>query len=502
MTFFTRLLAKAAKGADDLSYLYENDIVYPVHGLDDTKTFRDILLTWTIYFNDTLDVDKLQKSLTKLLSIGDWKKVGGRLRLKEDGGLEIHVPWVFTADRPAFSFTHANKHQAIEDHPAAKTLPKPNRKVAMWTPPKDFNDLAARQDAPATMEDLLVGDTPQMAVHVTSFTNATIIGLTWPHTLMDAMGLKALLHAWSLVLAGRESEVPALLGAKEDVLSTIAESSVDKQEASCMLPKELKGLNKLAFMARVAWELMTTPLSETRALCLPKTAMDSLRQQVHQDLASSSGESEKDVFVSDADVFTAWLIRMISTTSPTPRPMTLLQSINARFRLHELVNAQGVYVQNMVAVGFTLYSPDVTTGPMGAIALATRQQLAAQATELQVIGNLEAQRVAGDPMAALCSDPKALPVITSNWAKGKFFHITDFGPAVLQAGDASESRSNPPGTPFFQHTFCLKPPPVMMRHVISVIGKDHADNYWANLVLPSLVWANIEKSLGELEKPE
>ncbi|KAI2484674.1 hypothetical protein Ptr902_03614 [Pyrenophora tritici-repentis] len=494
--FLTRLMGKAAKDADDSSHLYENDIVYPVHGLDDTKTFRDTLLTWSMCFNDPLDADKLQKSLTKLLSTGDWKKLGGRLRLKEDGALEIHVPWEFTADRPPFIFTHVNKDQAIEDHPAAKTLPKPNRKVAMWTPHKDYNELATRPDAPTIIEDLLAGDTPQMSVHVTSFTNATIVGLSWPHTLMDAMGLKALLQNWSLVLAGRESEVPALLGAKDDVLSTIAEASVDKREASCMRSKELKGLSKLAFVARVAYGLMSTPLPETRALCVPKKVMDSLREQAQQELTISN---EKEVFISESDVFTAWLIGMISTSLPAPRPMTLLQSINARFRLPELINAQGVYVQNMIAVGFTLYSPDVAAGPMGPIALATREQLAAQATEQQVIGNLEAQRASGDPMATLCGDSKAVPVITSNWAKGKFYLVTDFGSAVLRAGDTSESRSNPPGTPFFSHTFCLKPPPVVMRHIMSVVGKDHEDNYWANLVLPSPVWANIEKSLRELE---
>jgi len=80
MTFFARFLPQAAK--DDTAHLYENDIVYPVHALDDNKTFRNALLSWAMCFNDALDANKLQQSLTKLLSIGDWKKIGGRLRLK------------------------------------------------------------------------------------------------------------------------------------------------------------------------------------------------------------------------------------------------------------------------------------------------------------------------------------------------------------------------------------------------------------------------------------
>jgi hypothetical protein len=60
----------------------EGDDIYPVHMLDDTKTLRGIVVTWTLCFNDVLDADKLHASLSKLLEIGDWRKVGGRLRLK------------------------------------------------------------------------------------------------------------------------------------------------------------------------------------------------------------------------------------------------------------------------------------------------------------------------------------------------------------------------------------------------------------------------------------
>ena len=59
-----------------------SDDIYPVHMLDDTKTLRGIVVTWTLRFNDVLDANKLHTSLSRLLEIGDWRKVGGRLRLK------------------------------------------------------------------------------------------------------------------------------------------------------------------------------------------------------------------------------------------------------------------------------------------------------------------------------------------------------------------------------------------------------------------------------------
>lgn len=59
----------------------EEDQVYPVHMLDDTTTLRGIVVTWTMCFNDAMDADKLYGALSRLLEIGDWRKLGGRLRL-------------------------------------------------------------------------------------------------------------------------------------------------------------------------------------------------------------------------------------------------------------------------------------------------------------------------------------------------------------------------------------------------------------------------------------
>jgi len=60
----------------------EGDIIYPVFVLDDTRSFRSVILGWTLRFNDVLDPEKLHTSLSSLLNIGDWRKMGGRLRLK------------------------------------------------------------------------------------------------------------------------------------------------------------------------------------------------------------------------------------------------------------------------------------------------------------------------------------------------------------------------------------------------------------------------------------
>jgi hypothetical protein len=60
----------------------DDDVVYPLHMLDDSKTLRNIVVAWTLRFDDVLDVEKLYDSLSRLLKIGDWRMIGGRLRLR------------------------------------------------------------------------------------------------------------------------------------------------------------------------------------------------------------------------------------------------------------------------------------------------------------------------------------------------------------------------------------------------------------------------------------
>lgn len=56
------------------------DEILPVHDFDARPQVRDIIIGWTLRFDDILDGDKLNVALSRLLEIGDWRKLGGRLR--------------------------------------------------------------------------------------------------------------------------------------------------------------------------------------------------------------------------------------------------------------------------------------------------------------------------------------------------------------------------------------------------------------------------------------
>ncbi|KAL4926777.1 uncharacterized protein BDV17DRAFT_141202 [Aspergillus undulatus] len=493
----------------------ESDDVYPVHLLDSSKTLRNIVVTWTLRFDDVLDADKLHVSLARLLEIGDWRKIGGRLRLKDNGELEIHSPRPFTAERPAIFYTHRAIEMDIKDHPLAKNLPKATENPSIHPGPDAFREFAAREDAPATLDGFIYHDTPMLSLHVTSFNNATLVGLSWPHTLMDVMGQQALLRSWSLVLAGRESEVPPLLGARDDTICAIADASAEeeKSEEFILGKKQLKGYAMLVFGLRFVWDMLWNWTIDSRTICLPKRAVAELRRHAQDGLADPDQGSEgQKPFISEGDILTAWASRAVAASLPQPRPVTVLHVLNARFRLPSLIQASkaGVHVQNMAVAAFTFLSPEIATGALGPIALENRRHLSEQSTEGQVLAFVRELRresnsesKSGSDSAIVCGESNALLMPFTNWTRADLLKTADFSGAVLRPGESEEGqeqlRVNPPGTPLYHHSSAMRQDPTM-RNVVVVLGKDHGDNYWLTGMLSPRAWVEIEREIGILQQ--
>jgi hypothetical protein len=381
-------------------------------------------------------------------------------------------------------------NMAIEDHTVAKDLPRPNGKVTQYPGPNVFADFSARSDAPTTLQDLLAGDTPQISVHITSFTNATLVGLSWPHTIMDVMGQQAFLAAWSLVLAGHDSLVSPVLGAREDALCALTSDPNSPQDPYMLNSQRLAGLSMIKFGARFAWDMLTQPASSTRTVCLPKSTLSALRLQVQKEISATE-------FISDGDILAAWTIRAISSSLPYPRPITALHAMNARFRLPSLLGAKGVYLQNMLVPGFTFMSSALARGPIGPIALDNRQRLLAQATESQVLAALRELRVLGDTGTLLFGEPDAVLVPFTDWTKAKLFEKADFSAAVMEE-EWVEGRVTGKGRPWFQHCSSRKASQGT-RFMVVILGRDEQGNTWLTLTLPEAAWREIEKSLEGLE---
>lgn len=400
-------------------------------------------------------------------------------------------------------YTHVDIPMTIAEHPLASKLPKATTDASIQAPADDFREFAARENAPATLADFLATDTPNLSLHITSFRDATLVGLSWNHSIMDVMGQQALVHAWSLVLAGRTVDVPPVLGAREDTLQALTNAAAAHGEKFAMEPHMLKGLGMAKFGARFAWGMLTEPAPQGRSIFLPAAALERLKNQAQNDLKAGEG-SDKAPVLSANDVLTAWVARAVAASLPRPRPITVLHALNARFRLSSLLSAPGVYIQNMLIGAFTFFDPELLAGGLGPVALTNRSLLLEQAAEPQVLAFLRhlyqnSKGGSSDPGAVLYGPPNALLLPFTNWSRANLYETIDFSPAVVRPGESGPSRTNPPGTLVHHHAASMNITAVV-RNVVIVLGKDHGGNYWLTGYLSPQAWEKIEESLLTLKE--
>lgn len=370
----------------------------------------------------------------------------------------------------------------------------------------DFRAFAAKPDVPSSINDVISQDAPQLSLHITTFKNATLVGLSFPHTLMDALGFEALLKSWSLVLAGREAEVPPLLGAKNDVLWTsAAEKNIPKgdDESFVIGKRRLRGASYLRFVLRLMRDAFRNPVRETQTVYIPSSTIAQLRRQAIESIEAAPEETHtENSFMSESDVLTAWITQIIVSSEPRPRPVTIMRAINARFRLASILQTpeKGVYVQNMVLASFASLSPQVARGPLGTIALENRRQLAEQTTEPQLLMLLQSLRKRierGREPIILSGEPDSLPIVFNDLTKVNFIGAVNFEPAVLRTGDAEQARNNPIGTMVYHHFQSLKKT-ALNRNWFVVLGKDHQGGTWVMAALTrrsSTVFEEVLKNM-------
>ncbi|KAK2775312.1 lysr family regulatory protein [Colletotrichum kahawae] len=524
------------------------DDVYPVHFFDDTKPFRGMLLNWTLRFDDVLDADKLESSLSRLLEIGDWKKLGGRMRLSPDDKLELHVPECFTPERPAIRFSHDVHDFSIADHPKAKHLPKSTSVPSIQPGVVNFYTLGARPGAPMTLEDLLTSDEPQIHLHVISFTDATVIGLLFSHVLFGAAGMQSLVTNWSLVMAGREAEVPALCGAREDILEDVGVPSDPDKEPFLLDPRRLKGLRHLRFNIRFLWDMWRRPEIASKVLCLPPKFVSDLRARAMADLHAMDekgalGAEEEAPFVSEGDVLTAWWTRMVCTARGGKRSVTVLNAVDITGRLKSVFAPGKHYVQNFALGTWTvLSSAEVVKAPLGYVAKCIRYDIQTQTTPSQIMAFMRRLREAGR-----CGDqpvygkPDSMLIIFTNWSRCKFFECVDFAPAVVPRVDPAaaaaaanrhsatsadgeitatapqdpeKAAANATATEVPSELAAKKPPPgklsyhhslartrsVLSRNVFTILGKDLSGNVWVSALGHPECWEHLEKYIATSSK--
>ncbi|PSR82294.1 hypothetical protein BD289DRAFT_371436 [Coniella lustricola] len=481
--------------------------VYPVHMLDDTEGTRNYMVGQTLVFNDVLDAERLHDSLSRLLEIGDWRKFGGRIRFKDGGRLEIHSPKYYNAERPAVFFTHdvSSFEISIKDHDLARELPKPTQEPSIQRGADDFRSFAARTDIPTNIEDMVQRSLPLLSLHITSFNDATLVGLAWPHILMDAVGIKALLTSWSRVLCGEDEMVPAVLGAHNDVLYDMTDETdhnFEVRQESFFVKNSLNGLGLIIFIIRHLWTVIWYHGFEKRTIYLPKSKILQIQESTRLEAAEAAKiKAQESCFISEADILMAWAAEKVIMAEAQSKPVTIMAAVNVRFRLSSVtekitVNHGGVYLQNMVLACFACLPTALRPVSCGAIALECRRLFTQQTTEeemLKLLRVLRKMRDAGkEAKMPLCGQSDALLILWNDLSKIDLLSAANFSAAVLTQNKSIRTGSNAPGTMEYHHLQRLKPN-YWVANTFTVLGKDHHGGCWIMGLLSPKVWERFHR---------
>lgn len=177
--------------------------------------------------------------------------------MKGKGDLEYHLPSRFDNDRPAFEWSHADHQSSIHDHELGSRVPA----GSSWSSPQFFEDthtttnfLYPVDTLPTSFKSWIAGDRGCLAFQVHTFDDATLISISFSHAWMDGMAFSNILHAWSMVLAGREAEVPPYIDtdAVSEYLQSVKHSDITP-EKHCLYDIRVRGTPHSLCYGKLRW---------------------------------------------------------------------------------------------------------------------------------------------------------------------------------------------------------------------------------------------------------
>ncbi|KAF3764794.1 hypothetical protein M406DRAFT_260763 [Cryphonectria parasitica EP155] len=461
------------------------DKVIPLHFFDDTPMFTRITMYALMVFDEVLDPEKLRSSLDKLVRRDTWQKLGGRVR-KGAKGLEYHVPQQFTQDRPAIAYTHLAHDMPKADHPIACKLPTPAKmptdRPATVGNPEEWAELACGADSPKSLEDYTLTDRPVLGLRIVSFTDSTLVTIHWLHVASDAMGLRAIVDSWVLILQGREDEVPSLHGFDEDPLR---ELGMHPEETYEVASSALGSLATGSYVLRNGYRLLVGK-KENRTVCIPPRFWQKMREDCLQELRDAGDPS---AFLTENDVLTAWWSRLAVCHLPADKPVTIMQAMSARKALAgDLLPPDRLYVGNCLSFKNLLRTKKDMDASLGRLAGDIRKAVNTQGTRAQVEAYQAMVRANAWPLGPLpvfFGASNMHHVGYSNWFKSGVY-MADFSSAAVKTLDG-------PLTPCFVSQIQTGLP---YPEGFIITGKDAKGNYWLEGYRPAGLWEKVEKELA------
>lgn len=159
---------------------------------------------------------------------------------------------------------------------------------------------------------------PLVAIHGTTLSNRSdvaLLGISVPHTFVDAIGMGMIAKALDAELGGLEWAAPDLPSDADErnwLEVSISESlkfQAGQPEVEDLIMRDFTPATwwtKLAFLVNLAWEY-TWHRTEIKIITLGSSVLGNIVESAKREVRTASGGDE---YVSTADVLVAWLLKV------------------------------------------------------------------------------------------------------------------------------------------------------------------------------------------------
>ncbi|KAL3457935.1 hypothetical protein BJX64DRAFT_292693 [Aspergillus heterothallicus] len=476
------------------------DTVVPLHGWAPSY---EVVMELAFKYDDVLDASALRNALERLLEINNWRELGGRLRYSGSARnrmYELHVPSHFSETRPGVIFRSSQWQGSITTHPVGSKLPNADNccRPSFMGSPGTFASLMRRKTDPRQLTDWIYSDLPPLHVDVLNFHDASLVLVTYPHYLLDAMGYRTFLYAWTAVLHGRESEVPRLCSFGDHPYRQLSKKApTDKY----ILHDAIQGkLARLRWIVRLLWERLWHSKQEQTMIAIPGWFVTALRKETLDKLALDDGTRNRagqapdrpPPAISESDALVAWFLKSyLAAAKPARnRPLVLMNVFDIRAIALDPALA---YPMNTIVPSYTIIPiSEVLANHSALLASRIRTSLEEQRTVDQVEAYLALQRKTEQETRSppMIGAPDMFLTMCSNWNRARFFHF-DLSPALLQQDVRESPRSDGWGLP----SLFLNTTPLTSIGQSSgvILGRDANGTWWLEWFMGRTTRARLQK---------
>ncbi|THH19420.1 hypothetical protein EW146_g1767 [Bondarzewia mesenterica] len=450
-----------------------NFTVLPAGVLDASHATDSIILCgWVL--DKPIDPNRIKKAWATLVS--RWPLLVARLRRdSKSERWEYHIPSVPTLSG---SFAFLNISESIRAHYA---YAKPSEYIRCTV--KENPHHLFIPYGPKSVDELITGDRPLVHLHVTTFDDGSLVGLSTPHILCDAHGVASIIKAVCIILSGGPPPPPLDL--------TDPFEPYGHNQGNVPAPPYWRALNivqKTVLYARAIWTQLFDRHVENRDVFFPKSEVQRIKSEAMDDIRREHG-ADTDLYISSSDAILAFCLKCSHPPTWSRAPINIFYTASLR----NMLNLPQPFLRNAVCMVITPTVPvsAISSLSLGTLALHIRKTITAQTTE-EAVETWLRWRLASAGKLRVFFDPwwGRYDVVT-NWREMKLMDV-DFDGALASKDDHVRSESERVKCVYMWGNGLQ---PIALRNWIGIWADDPSGGIWTSAFMPRRTW-NDKRGYG------